>query len=66
MSTFSPDKISSLLPMPFSADFPQGRKPDLRKVGIYICESLANSGRHGYKQRMVDHDRRERTPVLTG
>ena len=52
MSIFSPDKISSLLPMPLSTDFPPGRKPDLRKVGRDIYEVLTNTGRHGYKQRM--------------
>ncbi len=52
MSNFSPDKISSLLPTPLGTDFPPGRKPDLRKVGIDIYEVLTNTGRHGYKQRM--------------
>jgi hypothetical protein len=38
--------------MPLSIDYPQGRKPDLRKVGRDIYEVLTNTGRHGYKQRM--------------
>ncbi|MGA9063456.1 MAG: hypothetical protein WB341_17565 [Terracidiphilus sp.] len=52
MSIFSPDKILNLHSMPLSIDFPQGRKPDLRKVGRDIYEVLTNTGRHGYKQRM--------------
>jgi hypothetical protein len=52
MSIFSPDKILNLHSMPLSIDYPQGRKPDLRKVGRDIYEVLTNTGRHGYKQRM--------------
>jgi hypothetical protein len=52
MSIFSPDKILNLHSMSLSIDYPQGRKPDLRKVGRDIYEVLTNTGRHGYKQRM--------------
>jgi hypothetical protein len=52
MNIFSPDKIRSLSSTGISIDFPQGRKPDLRKVGRDIYEVLTNTGRHGYKQRM--------------
>ena len=52
MSISSSDKISSLLPISLSIDFPQGRKPDLRKVGRDIYELITNTGCHGYKQRM--------------
>src|SRR5208282_130588 len=52
MSIFGPDKILNLHSIPLSIDFPQGRQPDLRKVGSDIYEVLTNTGRHGYKQRM--------------
>ena len=52
MNILSPDKIRSLSSMGVSIDFPQGRRPDLRKVGRDIYELLTNTGRHGYKQRM--------------
>jgi len=52
MNIISPGKILNLHSMPLSIDYPQGRKPDLRKVGRDIYEVLTNTGRHGYKQRM--------------
>ena len=52
MNIFSPDEIRGLRSMPISIDFPEGRKPDLRKVGRDIYELITNTGRHGYKQRM--------------
>ena len=44
--------MKQMIGMPLNIDYPQGRKPDLRKVGKDIYELLTNTGRHGYKQRM--------------
>jgi hypothetical protein len=52
MSILSPNQILSKCMLPLDVDFPQGRKPDLHKVGRDIYEVLTNTGRHGYKQRM--------------
>lgn len=52
MSILSPDRILGNCLLPLDVDFPQGRKPDLRKMGRDIDELLTNAGRHGYKQRM--------------
>lgn len=52
MSILSPDKILSKYFLPFSVDFPPGRRPDLHKAGRDIYEVLTNTDRHGYKQRM--------------
>ena len=52
MSILRPDQIFKMRLLPLSVDFPQGRKPDLHKVGRDIYEVLTNTGRHGYKQRM--------------
>jgi len=52
MSILSPNQILSKCFLPLDVDYPQGRKPDLHKVGRDIYEVLTNTGRHGYKQRM--------------